>query len=176
MDNIGVNSYGHFKKGEVKKLINDMTDIIDKSSYDHDVHVRRGVSTSGAAKLLGIDPQYLKPSMVNDLKDAVEGKLVTEFGFCSTGVCDKKGFTDEVELRILCPAGTKMMYAEPFSKYGHGAQSASWNGKDNQTSTGHEQEMILQRNTRFQIQRVSVKNGKVQIEMQVVAQDPVQFN
>ncbi len=176
MDNIGVNSYGHFKKGEVKKLINDMTDIIDKSSYDHDVHVRRGVSTSGAAKLLGIDPQYLKPSMVNDLKDAVEGKLVTEFGFCSTAVCDKKGFTDEVELRILCPAGTKMMYAEPFSKYGHGAQSASWNGKDNQTSTGHEQEMILQRNTRFQIQRVSVKNGKVQIEMQVVAQDPVQFN
>lgn len=176
MDNIGVNSCGHFKKGEVKKLINDMTDIIDKSSYDHDVHVRRGVSTSGAAKLLGIDPKYLNPSKVNDLKDAVEGKLVTEFGFCSTGVCEGKGFTEPVELRILCPAGTKMMYAEPFSKFGHGTKGVNWDGKDNQTTAGHEQEMILQRNTRFQIQRVSVKNGKVQIEMQVVAQDPVQFN
>lgn len=176
MDNIGVNSYGHFKKGQVKKLINDMTDMIDKSSYDHDIQVRRGLSFSGASKLLGVDPKYLKPGNLQALKSAVEGKLCTEFGFCSTGVASNKGFTNQVELRILCPAGTKMMYAEPFSKYGHGDQSAYWDGTDTQTSTGSEQEMILQRNTRFQVQRVTFENGKPVIALQVVAQDPVQFD
>lgn len=179
MDNIGVNTgYGSLKKGEAKKLINDMTDIIDKSSYNFDVQVRRGVSRSGAAKLLGIDESLLWGSGTSeqDIKDAVEGKLVTEFGFASAGVAEGKGFAGEVELRILCPAGTKMMYAEPFSHYGHGSHGADWDGVDNQTTASTEHEMILQRNTRFQVQRARKVGGKWHFDLQVVAQDPTQFD
>lgn len=186
MDNIGVTtSYGDLKPGEAKKMINKMTDIIDKSSYNYDVHVRRGVSTSGAAKMLGIDTGLLdeliwdySDQKLSGVKDAVEGKLCTEFGFASCGVAEGKGFTSEpVELRILCPAGTKMMYAEPFSHYGNGAsgENDDWDGVDNQTSVSGEQEMILQRNTRFQVQRVEMMAGKPCFYLQVVAQDPVQF-
>ena len=159
MDNVGVNQYGGYKmtKGQAKKQINEMTDIIDKSSYNFDMQVRRGVSELGAAKLLGIDESMLSAwsgAPEEDVKNAVEGKLVTEFGFCSTGVADGKGFSHQpIELRILCPAGTKMMYAEPFSHYGHGSHGSDWDGVDKQTTTGSEQEMILQRNTRFQVQR-----------------------
>lgn len=173
MDAIGEYS-SHIKPGEIKSQINKMTDIIDKSSYNFDVQVRRGVSTSGAAKLLGIDESLLYGSL-DDIKDAVEGKLVTEFGFCSTGVAEGKGFDGEVELRILCPAGTKMMYVEPFSHYGHGVKYNKWDGVDNQTSVGGEQEAVLQRNTRFQVQRVERKGGKVHVHLQVMMQDPVQF-
>lgn len=176
MDNVGVKGYGGFKKGYAKKLINDMTDIIDKSSYNFDVQVRRGVSTAGAAKLLGIDESVLHFNSEEDLKNALEGKLCTEFGFASCGVADGKGFHGEVELRILCPAGTKMMYAEPFSSYGNGAKSNSWDGVDKQSTASSEHEVILQRNTRFQVQRVRKINGRVQVELQVVAQDPTQFD
>lgn len=181
MDNVGVNQYGGYKmsKGQAKKQINEMTDIIDKSSYNFDMQVRRGVSESGAAKLLGIDESMLNEwsgASEEDVRNAVEGKLVTEFGFCSTGVADGKGFSHQpIELRILCPAGTKMMYAEPFSHYGHGSHGKDWDGVDKQTTTGSEQEMILQRNTRFQVQRAEKKNGRWHFYLQVVAQDPVQF-
>lgn len=186
MDTIGVSTgYGSLKTGEAKKMINKMTDIIDKSSYNYDIHVRRGVSASGAAKMLGIDTSLLNDLIwdysdqkLSGVKDAVEGKLCTEFGFASCGVAEGKGFTSEpVELRILCPAGTKMMYAEPFSHYGHGAsgENDDWDGVDNQTSVSSEQEMILQRNTRFQVQRVEMMAGKPCFYLQVVAQDPVQF-
>ena len=186
MDTIGVSTgYGSLKTGEAKKMINKMTDIIDKSSYNYDIHVRRGVSASGAAKMLGVDTSLLNDLIwdysdqkLSGVKDAVEGKLCTEFGFASCGVAEGKGFTSEpVELRILCPAGTKMMYAEPFSHYGHGAsgENDDWDGVDNQTSVSSEQEMILQRNTRFQVQRVEMMAGKPCFYLQVVAQDPVQF-
>ena len=157
MDNVGVNQYGGYKmtKGQAKKQINAMTDIIDKSSYNFDMQVRRGVSESGAAKLLGIDESMLSAwsgAPEEDVRNAVEGKLVTEFGFCSTGVADGKGFSHQpIELRILCPAGTKMMYAEPFSHYGHGSHGSDWDGVDKQTTIGSEEEMILQRNIRLEV-------------------------
>ena len=41
LNKIGVN-YGGYKPGQVRKSIRDMTNIIEKSSYDFDMWVQRG--------------------------------------------------------------------------------------------------------------------------------------
>lgn len=168
LDQIGV-SYSGFKPGQVKKEIDAMTDIIDKSSYPIDVWVQRGCGYSGMDKFFEIDVNdfYLSES---DLQLKLLGKEVTEYGFCSTGVAKGKGFSSSpIILNIYCPSGTKMMYAEPFSAFGQGS-GKHWDGVSKQSSFGSESEMILQRGTKFRITKVEKSNGKIYIDMDVIEQ------
>ncbi len=157
------------KAGHVKQL----ESLINKSTYDFDIQVRRGVYFSGAAKLLKIDEKTLKTASVKDLQDLLVGRKAIEYGFCSTGVAKGKGFNKDVQLNILCPAGTKMLYAEPFSKCGHGHNSESWDGKhDNVLNPSKEQEAILQRGSKFVVSGVRRSGGVLHIDVQVVSQNP----
>lgn len=168
LDQIGV-SYSGFKPGQVKKEIDAMTDIINKSSYPIDVWVQRGCGYSGMDKFFEIDVNdfYLSES---DLQLKLLGKEVTEYGFCSTGVAKGKGFSNSpIILNIYCPSGTKMMYAEPFSAFGQGS-GKHWDGVSKQSSFGSESEMILQRGTKFRITKVEKSNGKIYIDMDVIEQ------
>ena len=168
LDQIGV-SYSGFKPGQVKKEIDAMTDIINKSSYPIDVWVQRGCGYSGMDKFFEIDVNdfYLSES---DLQLKLLGKEVTEYGFCSTGVAKGKGFSSSpIILNIYCPSGTKMMYAEPFSAFGQGS-GKHWDGISKQSSFGSESEMILQRGTKFRITKVEKSNGKIYIDMDVIEQ------
>ena len=167
LDQIGVN-YSGFKPGEVKKQIDQMTDIIDKSSYDFDIWVNRGVGYNGMDKFFGIDANdfYLSES---ELAAKLVGTEPTEYGFMSTGVAKGKGFGGQIKLNIYCPEGTKMMYAEPFSAYGNGA-GKSWDGISKQSSFGSESEMILQRGTQFKVKKVEKSNGTWYIDMDVIGQ------
>lgn len=145
-----------------------MTDIIERSDYDFDIWVNRGVSLNGMDKFFGIDPGDFCLSE-SELAAKLIGTTPTEYGFMSTGVAKGKGFSGDIKLNIYCPRGTKMMYAEPFSAFGNGAGS-SWDGISKQYSFGRESEMILQRGTQFRVTKVEKSGGTWYIDMDVIGQ------
>lgn len=171
LEQIGV-KYSGFKPGEVKKEIDAITSIINKSSYDFDIWVQRGSGRSGMDKFLDIDIEDL------DLPEAalaskLLGKEVTEYAFLSTGVAKGKGLNvgkGNIVFNIYAPRGTKMMYLEPISAYGKGA-GRKWDGISAQDSFGNEAEMLFQRGTTFKIRKVEKSNGIIYIDMDVIEQE-----
>lgn len=169
LDEIGV-KYKGFKKGQVKKEIDAMTSIIEKSSYSIDVWVQRGCDYNGMDKFFGIDANdfYLPES---ELANKLIGTTPTEYGFFSTGVSKGEGFSHKpIIMNVYAPSGTKMMYAEPFSAFGNGS-GKQWDGISKQSSFGSEAEMIFQRDTTFKITKVEKNNGKIYIDMEVINQE-----
>jgi hypothetical protein len=146
-----------------------MTKLINKSSYDIDVWLQRGVKTSrGAAGFLDIPESVLKSQdeLQKLLVDTV--KRVTDPGFLSCGSAKGTGF-DGYIFNIYCPKGTKMMYAEPFTRFGPGAK-LDWDGKTGQSDFGTEVETIIQRGTTFRITKVEKKGGNIYFDIEVIWQ------
>ncbi|MBR5823742.1 MAG: hypothetical protein IKY67_06335 [Paludibacteraceae bacterium] len=171
MENIGV-SYSGFAKGEVKKLIDDLTDIIDESTYDHDMWFQRGTSLSGMDKFFNIDPSDFNLSE-KELADKLLGTTPTEYGFMSTGVAKGKGMNlsgSGVTMNIYAPKGTKMLYCEPFSAFGNG-QGKKWDGIKTQSSISSEAEMLFQRGTKFRVTKVEKSGSRWYIDMEVISQE-----
>ncbi|MEA5135372.1 MAG: minor capsid protein [Candidatus Fimivivens sp.] len=169
LDKIGTN-YGGYKPGQVKKQIDAMTAIIEKSSYSSDIWVQRGVEYTGMDKFFNIAPDdfYLSEK---ELAAKLLGTTPTDYGFFSTGVSKGKGFSHKpIIMNVYAPAGTKMMYAEPFSQYGQGAKR-SWDGVSSQYSFGSESEMIFQRGTTFRITKVEKTGGKIYMDIEVIGQE-----
>lgn len=169
LEDIGTN-YGGYKKGQVKKLIDDMTNIIDKSSYQDDFWVQRGCGYGGMDKFFGIDSNdfYLPEE---ELAAKLLGTEPTEYGFFSTGVSKGKGFSNQpIIMNVYAPSGTKMMYVEPFSAFGNG-DGRSWDGIKQQESFGQEAEMIFQRGTSFRVTKVEKSNNKIYIDLEVIGQE-----
>jgi hypothetical protein len=123
-----------------------MTEIIEKSSYDHDTWLVRGCDYNAMESFFGIDASELYSMDTDELKSLV-GMSNRINSFVSTGTAKGKGFSGKpVAMEIYCPAGSEMMYAEPFSAFSSASYNGhSWDGKKEQTSFGHESEMILQR-------------------------------
>lgn len=168
LDEIGVN-YGGFKRGEVKKQIDAITSIIDKSTYTEDIWVQRGCGYGGMDKFFGIDPDdFYLPE--DELANKLLNTTPTEYGFMSTGVSKGKGFANKpIILNIYAPAGTKMMYVEPFSAFGNGA-GRKWDGVSGQSSFGDEAEMLIQRETTFKVTKVEKSSGKIYIDLEIRGQ------
>lgn len=123
-----------------------MTEIIGKSSYDHDTWLVRGCDHNAMESFFGIDASELYSMDTDGLKSLV-GMSNRIQSFVSTCTAKGEGFSGKpVAMEIYCPAGSEMMYAEPFSAFsGAGYSGYSWDGKKEQHSFGHEPEMILQR-------------------------------
>lgn len=153
------------------KVLNAMTDIIDKCSYDHDMWLQRGCGWGGMDKFFQISPDLLRYGSEKDLQGALLGKTVTEYGFMSMGSAKGNGFSGNVLLNVYAPAGTKMMYVEPFSAYSGSSAHLSWDGKSKQSSYGHEFETIMQQGTQFRITKVEKKNNQVYVDIEVINQD-----
>lgn len=148
--------------------IQHMTNVINKSAYDRDVWLQRGIETvEGAAKFLGISPDVLRHGTREQLHDLVND-YITEHAFTSCGSCKGKGFSGVI-FNIYCPKGTKMIYAEPFSHYGNGG-GRKWDGKKPQTSFGYEDETIIQRGTTFRITKVEKSGSGLYVDMEVIEQ------
>jgi hypothetical protein len=147
-----------------------MTSLIDKSSYDVDIWLQRGVETSrGAANFLGIPESVLKKSQSELQKILVDsGKEITDRAFISCGSAKGQGFNGYI-FNIYCPRGTKMMYAEPFSAYGRGS-GLNWNGISKQLDFGYEDETIIQRGTTFKVIKVEKKGSNTYFDLEVVSQ------
>ena len=153
------------KAAKSQSHIQALTEMIERSSYDRDIWLQRGVDYRGAQGLLGVNLYGADPK-------SLIGKTVTEKAFSSCGIAKGKGFNKEVIYNIYCPKGTKMLYCEPFSAFGNGAGRA-WDGLAKQTYFGHESEMLLQQGTVFRIVKAEYTGGRWFIDIEVIAQNPV---
>lgn len=149
--------------------IQHMTNVINRSTYDRDIWLQRGVETAeGAASFLGIDVQELYTLPPKKLYERLKEREPVEHAFMSCGSAKGQGFGGYI-FRIYCPKGTKMMYAEPFSHYGAGGKR-KWDGKKMQTSFGYEDETIIQRGTKFRVTKVEKVGSKLSFEIEVIEQ------
>lgn len=149
--------------------IQHMTNVINRSTYDKDIWLQRGIETAeGAASFLGISVEDLLTSSPNELKKLLKGHDPVEHAFMSCGSAKGQGFGGYI-FRIYCPKGTKMLYAEPFSHYGAG-HKRKWDGKKQQASFGYEDETIIQRGTKFKVTKVEKVGSKVSFDIEVIEQ------
>ena len=143
-----------------------LTDLTERSEYDFDMWLQRGVDYNGARGLLGVDLYSANPQ-------TLVGKVVTEKAFSSCGMAKGAGFDSRpVIYNIYCPKGTKMLYCEPFSAFGNGSGRA-WDGVAKQSSIGYEAEILLQQGTTFRITKAEYSGGKWFIDMEVIDQKPL---
>lgn len=170
LDQIGVN-YSGWKPGQMRKEINAMTDIIEKSTYQEDFWLQRGCRFKGMDKFFDVPMDKLQYASQAELEQLLLGKEVTEYGFCSCGVAKGKGFSGDIILNIYAPSGTQMMYVEPFSAFGNGS-GKSWDGIAKQSSFGQESEIILQQGTKFRVTKVEKTQGTIYFDIEVIEQNP----
>jgi len=151
--------------------IKNLTDLINRSTYDFDIWLQRGIETSrGAAAFLGISENELRHWSQEQLNKNLLDVRVKDNAFLSCGSTKGHGFSGGYVFNIYCPKGTKMLYAEPFSAFGHGARSSSWDGKSGQTSFSSEDETIIQRGTSFRVTRIEKKGAVIFFDIEVVGQ------
>lgn len=162
---IGKVSLNNEKSGAA---IKHLTNLINRSTYDKDIWVQRGVQPAGAAAFLGISEKQLMSMSQDKLFDLLKKDAVTDTAFVSCGSCKGHGFSGVI-FNIYCPKGTKMLYAEPFSAYG-GGDKKKWDGMSGQSFFGHELETIIQRGTKFRITKVEKGYKGIFIDMEVVEQ------
>lgn len=124
--------------------IRNMTSLIEKSTYDHDTWVVRGCDYNAMESFFGKSALELSSMSTEELKSFIGVSNRIE-SFVSTGAAAGKGFHRPVAMEIFCPAGSEMMYAEPFSAYSGATNYDDWDGKKKQNHFGSEFEMILQR-------------------------------
>lgn len=169
LDQIGV-SYSGWKPGAMRKEINAMTDIIEKSVYQEDFWLQRGCRFKGMDKFFEVPMDLLQHGSQADLEQLL-GREVTEYGFCSCGVAKGKGFSGDIILNIYAPSGTQMMYVEPFSAFGNGS-GQNWDGLKLQSSFGQESEIILQQGTKFRVTKVEKTQKTIYFDLEVIEQNP----
>lgn len=170
LDQIGV-SYSGWQPGAMRKEINAMTDIIEKSVYQEDFWLQRGCRFKGMDKFFNVPMDKLQHASQAELEALLLGTTPTEYGFCSCGVAKGKGFSGDIILNIYAPSGTQMMYVEPFSAFGNGS-GKSWDGLKLQSSFGQESEIILQQGTTFRVTKVEKTPGTIYIDLEVIGQKP----
>lgn len=163
---------GYAHNGE---RLNNMTAIIEKSTYTEDIWLQRGCDYGGMDSFFGISDDLLRNGTQEELESALLGTTPTEYGFMSCGSAKGQGFRGKpIMLNIYAPSGTKMMYAEPFSYFGNGA-GEKWDGVSKQSSFGGELETILQQNTQFRVTKVEKSYGRLYIDLEVIAQNKPQL-
>ena len=154
--------------------LNALTSIIDKCTYDEDIWMQRGIGFGGADKFLQVDPSLLHYGSQSELEQALLGKTVTEYGFMSCGDCKGKGFSHQpIIINVYAPAGTPMLYAEPFSAFGEG-DGKRWDGISQQYSFGSEAEIIIQQGANLEITKVEKDGNKIYLDVDVVGFQPHQ--
>lgn len=158
------------KKAEGLRRIPHIESIIDRSSYDFDMWLQRGDGMV-ALKKFGLT-NWSNPTDADIM--ALLGAEGVEGAFWSAGVAKGKGFGGDIIFNIYAPKGTKAMYCEPFSAYGHG-KGKNWDGIAGQFSYGYESEILIQRGTKFKITKIEKSGGTWYIDVDIIEQHPVAF-
>ena len=162
---------------EMQKKIDRVTAAIDQCEAPEDMWLQRGCSYHSFGKLFGIsesDFDAVRDKGAKAIFDLISTSA--DYGqdkaFMSCGSSRGKGFTSkDVIMNIYCPKGTKMMYAEPFSDYGASGAGAKWDGESGQYVFSGEDETLLQRGTMMVPRKVSIKGGKIYVDVDVIGQD-----
>jgi hypothetical protein len=142
-----------------------LTDMIDLSSYDFDMWLQRGSDFEALEAHLGLNRGSLSKMTQSEIQ-RFAGKDFTNYAFTSTAVNKGSGFSGDIIWNIYAPQGTKMVYAEPFSRYGSGS-GLNWDGISKQKSFGGEAEMIIQRGAIFKIKKIEKKGSKIFMDVEV---------
>lgn len=183
LDMIGVGGYGGFQKGRIRKEINAITDIIDKSPLQHDTWFNRGCEFSGMDKFFQCSSSLLEYGSQAELEKNLLGKTVTEYAFMSTSSKKGDGFGGNIMLNIYAPKGTKAMYVEPFSHYGVGvngkyglnrSDGLKWDGKHGQNDFSSEFETLFQQGTEMRVTKINREGDTIWFDLEVIGQGKVQ--
>lgn len=164
-----------------KRNIDFLTQLIDETEpLDTGVVLVRGSSGEGLVGLFegaGFAYDEITEACMDGSIKKFKGTIVKNNAFTSCGVAKGTGFSGEVIYEIKCPAGTKMVYAEPQSYYGRTVNRGG-NGKYytpgmEKSGVGREAEMIIQRGTSYRIDAIEVDDntGKINVKMTVVDQN-----
>ena len=162
------------------RKLNAITDLLDRCSYDHDMWLNRGVRFGGMDKFFNCPMNLLQHGSQKELESALLGTTPTEYAFGSMGSAKGEGFSGDIIMNIYAPAGTKMLFAEPWSYYGrdehgrmHDMDGVNWDGKSTQPSYGTEFETILQQGTQFRVTKVTRRgtSGTIFVDLEVINQD-----
>jgi hypothetical protein len=143
-----------------------MTDMIGRSTYNFDMWLQRGSGAEALEAHLGLARGALARAGQKELNQHVD-KYFTNYAFTSAAVNKGAGFSGKVIWNIYAPKGTQMMYAEPFSDFGHGARSPHWDGTSRQKLFGSEAEMIIQRGAKYKITKMENKGGTIFMDVEV---------
>ena len=152
-----------------RKTLEEVLDVMKNLAKDN---FDNGAETFIDVILADIDYDTIKKAVRDGSIVNFEGSVIKNHAFTSCGISKGAGFGGQVDYVIKCPAGTKMVYAEPQSHYGN-----TISGKQMYTpgmsfySVGGEAEMILQRGTSFRIDKITKIGGSYKIEMTVIDQN-----
>ena len=141
--------YNSGKKNNFVQSVKNMTNVINKSTYDKDIWLQRGVNTIiDETNGIKIDSNITKGQL-----DQLIGKSFKDQGFVSCGAAKGTGFTTrDIIMNVYCPRGTKMLYMEEESNY----------------SGTEENEMILQRGYTYKITKAELSNGRIYLDVDVL--------
>ena len=142
-----------------------MTEAISKSSYDFDIWLQRGCGNGAMELFFGLNRGDFASLSPDELQGLI-GRTESMDNFISTAACKGDGFSGQVILNIYAPKGTNLIYAEPFSHYGHGGK-LSWDGKSGQKSFGGEFEVIIQRGAHYKVTKIERKAGMTYIDLEI---------
>lgn len=167
--------WGKVYTAGVQEHVDALTEAIDKSEAPQDMWIQRGVSVGGICKLFNVPEKSHADAHKLSADDFL--KLITsscDYGqdkaFMSCGSSKGSGtYAAPVLLNVYCPKGTKMLYVEPFSKYGFGGKK-DWDGEKGQEQFSREDETVLQRGTMLVPRKVTKKDGRFYIDVDVIGQ------
>lgn len=171
--------------------VNAITDIISTCLAPQDMWFQRGdddlEALFGRLGFAGVTvpdevrrntyvPSDIADDFVASLQQFV-GQICTDGGFLSLGSAKGQGMRKPVIVNVFVPKGTAIMYLEPFSAFGNGVCSASWDGKSRCRVFEGEFESLLQRGTQMRITKIYKgpdlrhKREVIYIDAEVVGQD-----
>lgn len=171
--------YGKGGNVTYHKAITDTTKAIEKSLLPDGVMLVRGSDNNGFAGMIeGSNftfdqaKKLLNSGNPDKIKKALEGQVIQNHAFTSTGIASGTGFSGEVSYKIYAPKGTKAIYAEPQSYFGNtvGSKAKLYKTGQSYSSIGNEAEVILQRGTKFRITKIESTGYRTTVHMEVVEQ------
>lgn len=172
-----IKGYYHYytsRKDESERDVEQMTNIISRCYCTHDIWIKRDEG-AWCAEYRWCIPDL---SVYESNPSALVGRIGVDESFMSCGNNKSTYFGSKpVILNIYCPKQTRLIYAEPFSEFGGKHDNGiykpgkSWDGSSKPLTT-HENEIILQRGTKFRITKAEYKSGQWYIDCEVLSQYP----
>ena len=154
------------------KAITNFTKAIEKSELHEDIWFKRQSGEGGFAGILegaGMDYNTALRLIQTDPSKLI-GLRAKNHAFTSCGMAKDAMWNGNVYYRIYCPKGTKALYSEPQSNFGHTSPSKIYKKGDPYSTIGTEAEVVLQRGTEFRITGIKKRGNDYEVEMEVVAQ------
>lgn len=135
----------------VKEMLNQASKVssaLDKSTFDQDIWVQRGIRELGDNKLGFL----INEDTTEEELEKLVGTTYKDQGFLSCGAAKSTGFVDKpIMMNVYCPKGTKMAYITDISDFGDS-----------------ENEMLIQRGYSYTIKKAYKQNGQIFVDVDVL--------